>query len=53
MTAAWKETEREHKNYMAEKIKTRNEKLNEAKKKQRQISAPVDQTGLPDADCDN
>ena len=30
MTAAWKETEKEHKNYVAESIKRRNEKLNEA-----------------------
>ena len=30
VTAAWKETEREHKNYVAERIKRRNEKLNQA-----------------------
>ena len=30
MTAAWNETEKEHKNYVAERIKRRNEKLNKA-----------------------
>ena len=30
MTASWKETEKEHKNYVAERIKRRNKKLNEA-----------------------
>ena len=30
MTTAWKETEKEHKNYVAERIKRRNKKLNEA-----------------------
>ena len=30
VTAAWKETEKEHKNYVAERIKRRNEKLNAA-----------------------
>ena len=28
--AAWKETEKEHKNYVAERIKRRSEKLSEA-----------------------
>ena len=30
MAAAWKETEKEHRNFVAERIKRRNEKLNEA-----------------------
>ena len=30
VTAAWKETEHEHKNHVAERVKRRNEKLNEA-----------------------
>ena len=30
LMTAWKETEKEHKNYVAERIKRRNEKLNKA-----------------------
>ena len=40
VTAAWKETEKEHMNDVAERIYGRNEKLNEAYQ-QRQILAPV------------
>ena len=53
VTAAWKETEKEHKNYVADRIKRRNQKLNEAYSSNgKYLLAPVDQTGLPDSDCD-
>ena len=48
--AARKETEKEHKIYVAEWIKRRNEKLNKAHSTYGKILAPVDQTGLPDTE---
>ena len=42
--AAWKQTEKEHKNYVAEKIKRRNEKLNKAHSTSHQWIRQDDQT---------
>ena len=53
VVAAWKETEKEHKNHVAERIKRRNEKQNKAHSTNGEYFAPVDQTGLPDTDCNN
>ena len=52
LTAAWKETEKEHKNYVAERIKRRKEKLNEAYSSNGKY-LHLDQTGRPDTDCNN
>ena len=48
ISVVWKETEKEHRNYVEERIKRER-----SIQQQRKVSTPVDQTGLPDTNYDN